>query len=307
MRMELRHLRYFVAVAEEENVTRAATRLHVSQPALSRQISDLEDEIGFLLLERRAKSVRLTDAGRTFLIEARKVLQAADDAVKAARAKAGGAQGELQVGYAPSLTVEILPRALREFQKEFPRVRVMLHDLSTEEMLARLHGGKLQLALTVQPSRKMLRGLRFKQLAAYPVYVAVTPGHRFARMRAVKISELAREPLIAYRREEYPEYQEVLNALFKPGEPRPRIAEEHDGVTSLIAAVESGSGVALVPSCVACMAGPRLKLIPINPAPPPIVVGAITREAPVPELVEKLILAASKKGDKPLTTADGPR
>src|SRR5579884_2843382 len=296
--MELRHLRYFVAVAEEENVTRAAARLHVSQPALSRQISDLEDEIGFLLLERSAKSVRLTDAGRTFLIEARKVLQAADDAVKVARAKAGGAQGELQVGYAPSLTVEILPRALREFQKEFPRVRVMLHDLSTEEMLAQLHNGKLQLALMVQPSRKMLRGLRFTELASYPVQVAVAPGHRFARMRAVKVPDLAREPLITYRREEYPEYQEVLEALFKPGQPHPRIAEEHDGVTSLIAAVESGLGVALVPSCVACMAGPRLRLIPIKPAPPPIVVGAITREGALPELVEKLILAASKKEDK---------
>src|SRR6201996_7492022 len=149
--MELRHLRYFVAVAEEENVTRAASRLHVSQPALSRQIHDLEDEIGFLLLERSAKSVRLTDAGRTFLVEARKVLQAADDAVKAARAKAGGAQGELQVGYAPSLTVEILPRALRAFQAEFPGVRVRLHDLSTEEMIGGLNKGKLQLALQVKP------------------------------------------------------------------------------------------------------------------------------------------------------------
>src|ERR1700741_4580777 len=102
--MELRHLRYFVAVAEEENVTRAAARLHVSQPALSRQIRDLEDEIGFLLLERSAKAVRLTEAGRTFLTEAKAVLQRAEDAVKAARAKAGGAEGEIHVGYAPSLT-----------------------------------------------------------------------------------------------------------------------------------------------------------------------------------------------------------
>src|SRR5437763_10331745 len=83
--VELRHLRYFAAVAETENVSRAALKLHVSQPALSRQIRDLEDELGFLLLERSAKSVRLTDAGRTFLIEARAVLQRVEDAVKAAR------------------------------------------------------------------------------------------------------------------------------------------------------------------------------------------------------------------------------
>src|SRR5688572_20699981 len=102
--VELRHLRYFIAVAEEENVTRAALKLHVSQPALSRQIRDLEEELGFSLLERSAKSVRLTDAGRTFLTEARAVLERAEKAVSAAREIAKGASSELHVGYAPSLT-----------------------------------------------------------------------------------------------------------------------------------------------------------------------------------------------------------
>src|SRR5439155_13647983 len=101
--MELRHLRYFIAVAEGENVSRAALKLHVSQPALSRQIRDLEDELGFLLLERSARSVRLTQAGRAFLTEARAVLQRAEHAVKATRAIASGG-GELHIGYAPSLT-----------------------------------------------------------------------------------------------------------------------------------------------------------------------------------------------------------
>src|SRR6266513_4917023 len=95
--MELRHLRYFIGVAEEENVSRAALKLHVSQPALSRQIRDLEEELGFLLLERSAKAVRLTEAGRAFLTEARAVLQRAEDAVKAARAIATGGRGELHV------------------------------------------------------------------------------------------------------------------------------------------------------------------------------------------------------------------
>src|ERR1051325_2118566 len=102
--MELRHLRYFVAVAGEENVSRAALKLHVSQPALSRQIRAREDELGCLLLERTAKAVRLTEAGRAFLAEARAVLQRAEDAVKAARNIAHGGAGALHVGYAPSLT-----------------------------------------------------------------------------------------------------------------------------------------------------------------------------------------------------------
>src|ERR1700721_2836134 len=102
--MELRHFRYFVAAAEEENVSRAALKLHVSQPGVSRQIRDLEDEIGFQLFERSAKSLRLTEAGKTFLTEARAILQHADDAVKKARAAMSGTHGEIHVGYGRSLT-----------------------------------------------------------------------------------------------------------------------------------------------------------------------------------------------------------
>src|SRR5256885_6229977 len=101
--MELRHLRYFVAVAEAENVSRAALKLRVSQPGVSRQIRDLEEEIGFQLFERSAKSLKLTAAGKIFLTEARAVLQRTEEAIKKARAVADGA-GELHVGYAPSLT-----------------------------------------------------------------------------------------------------------------------------------------------------------------------------------------------------------
>src|SRR5256712_66478 len=145
--MELRHLRYFVAVAEEQNVTRAAARLHVSQPPLSRQIRDLEDELGVALFDHGAKAVRLTEAGRVFLTEARAVVQRADEAVQTVRAVASGQRGEIHVGYAPSLTVELLPRALRFFQEANPGVRVQLHDLSTQEMLRGLRDGKLHVAL----------------------------------------------------------------------------------------------------------------------------------------------------------------
>src|SRR5215469_4655911 len=125
--MELRHLRYFVAVAEEQNVTRAAKRLHVSQPPLSRQIRSLEDELGIALFQHSAKSVRLTEAGRIFLQEARAVLKRADEAIETVKAVAAGRRGSIHVGYAPSLTVEILPRALRRFQDSDPGVQVHLH------------------------------------------------------------------------------------------------------------------------------------------------------------------------------------
>src|SRR5690554_5101082 len=125
--MELRHLRYFVAVAEEQNITRAAARLHVSQPPLSRQIRDLEDELGVALFEHGAKSVRLTDAGRAFLPEAHAALQRVDEAVRTVKAIAAGKRGEIHVGYAPSLAVDLLPAALRKFQELNPHVGVQLH------------------------------------------------------------------------------------------------------------------------------------------------------------------------------------
>src|SRR5437899_2913467 len=133
--VELRHLRYFVAVAEMENVSRAALKLYVSQPALSRQIRDLEDELGFSLLERTAKSVRLTDAGRAFLDNARALLQNADEAVKKARAVASAEPTELHVGHSPTLTVEILPKILRAFQRKMPNVHVRLHDFNNQDMV----------------------------------------------------------------------------------------------------------------------------------------------------------------------------
>ena len=271
--MELRHLRYFVAVAEAENVSRAALKLHVSQPALSRQIRDLEEELGFLLLERTAKSVRLTDAGRVFLAKSRAVLEGADDAVKAARAIARGNRGELHIGYAPTLTARILPPALRVFQTGMPGVRVKLHDLSTEEMLAGLHEGRLQIAFLVRLRTAVLRGLRFEELMRDPLRLAVAPNHPLARQRVVALADAVREPFIAYSREDYPDYHELLASVFSATKARLRIAEESDGGSSLISAVGAGNGVALMPESLACIAGARLKLLPLTPAPKPLSIG----------------------------------
>jgi len=290
--MELRHLRYFVAAAEEENVSRAALKLHVSQPGISRQIHDLEDEIGFQLFERSAKALHLTRAGKIFLIEARAVLQHADDAVKKARAAIGGTQGEIHVGYAPSLTVQILPPTLRVFQEKFPNVRVALHDLSTEEMLAQMRNGKLQLSLMVRLDRNMLRGLDFVELARYPMRVAVAPKHPLAQSKTISLDQVAREPLIAYHRADYPEYHAMLDKLFAAVGRKPRIAEEHDGVSGVVLAVESGGGFAFVPSCVACLVGPRLKLIPLSTATPEVPVVAVWKKEALTEPVKEFIAAA---------------
>jgi len=292
--MELRHLRYFVAVAEEENVSRAALKLHVSQPGISRQIHDLEDEIGFQLFERSAKSVRLTGAGKVFLTEARIVLQHADDAVEKARVAASGTNGEINVGYAPSLTIQILPQALRKFQEKFPGVRVALHDLSTEEMLSQIGEKKLQVALTVRPSAKLLRGLNVEELARYAICVAVAPKHPLAKSKSISLEQISRELLVGYSQKDYPEYHDMLDKLFASVGRKPLIVGEHDGVSSIVADVEAGRGLALVPSCVASMVGSRLKLLPVKPALPAVPVVAIWRKESETELV-KLFIAAAKQ------------
>src|SRR5580692_1009607 len=191
--MELRHLRYFVAVAEEQNITRAALRLHLSQPPLSRQIRNLEDELGIALFDHEANAVRLTEAGRVFLTEARMILRHAEKAAQMAKEVAGGRRGDIQIGYAPSLTVEILPRALRHFRKSNPGVRVQLHDLSTQEMLHGLTDGKLHAALLVRVPPKMLAGLLFEELQRHAVCVALHPSHPLARARRVGLEHVAKE------------------------------------------------------------------------------------------------------------------
>jgi DNA-binding transcriptional LysR family regulator len=272
--MELRHLRYFTAVASLENISRAAARLHVSQPALSRQIRDLEDELGFPLLQRTARSVQLTAAGRVFFDEAKAVLARVDQAVAAARVAASGQGAELHIGYAQTPTLGLLPPTLRLFQERHPRVRVRLHDLATREMLGGLRSGLLQLAFLVGIGASRWRGLRFEPLGEVKTMLAVSPGHRWARRRTVRRETLSREPLISLSRADYPDYHEGLEAWWSavPGIPRP--AEEHDSIASLLAAVEAGIGVAIVAESLAGTAGARVRLIPLDPAPEPLVVGA---------------------------------
>jgi DNA-binding transcriptional LysR family regulator len=292
--MELRHLRYFVAVAEEQNVTRAAARLHVSQPPLSRQIRDLEDELGVALFDHGAKSVRLTEVGKVFLIEARAVVQRADEAVQMVKAVANGKRGEIHVGYAPSLTVKLLPRALKFFQEANPGVRVQLHDMSTQEMLRGLRDGKLHAALLIRVSPKVLAGLIFEELGKFAVCVATHPGHPLARARKVGLEQVAAERLITLSLADYPEYHAWLSNLFAPLKRPPQIAEEHDSATSLIVSVEAGRGVALVQEDFDCLTGPRLKILPLTPAPPPFVVGIAYRKDANSTITSNFVAAAKR-------------
>jgi DNA-binding transcriptional LysR family regulator len=294
--MELRHLRYFVAVAEGENISRAALKLHVSQPGISRQIHDLEDEIGFLLFDRSGKSVRLTVAGKILLGEARDILQRAADAVELARAGAAS-QAEIKVGYAPSGTVEILPRALRAFKGSFPGVRVTLHDLSAEDMLPLLLQKQLDIALTLPP-HKLPRELNMKELERYEPWVAVGTTHPLAKSKCVSLDQIASEPVAALDRKDYPHYHKHLEMLFATIGRKPRIGSEHDSGTSLMAAVEAGREFALLPRSVSGVAGRRLKLVKLRPALPPWSIVALWRKDAETDSIRAFIAAAQGKPAK---------
>jgi len=216
--MELRHLRYFVAVAEALNFTKASARLRVAQPALSRQMTDLEDEIGVDLMKRSPRGVTLTAEGKLFLDEVRELLKRADESVEKVRALARGEYGELHVGYAPSPTVEILPPALAAFQKTVPRVKVLLHDLASDELIAGLQNGRLELAIMVQPAG-LTTGIQFEVMRTYPLCVAMTAVHPFARMKSIPLEQLATEPLVVLRRKEYPDLIATSTAFLLPSAP----------------------------------------------------------------------------------------
>ena len=284
--MELRHLKYFVAVAEAENITRAAERLHVSQPPLSRQIHDLEHELGVTLFERGPKAVRLTKAGKLFLPEAKAVLQRAEEAlrsVKNVRAQ------ELNVGYAPSPTLEVLPAALRLYRKADPNVQVLLHDLSTGEMLSGLRDESLDLALLVIDHARTTPDIRVEKLTEFPMGVLLPLDHPLSRAKAIKVSEIASEDFVAYSEKEYPDYHKFLNKLFQPTKRKPRVATEVDGAASLTTAVSSGRGIAIVADTFGTLAAGCAAFVPLTPCPPPLQLQIAVRRQEADPLVRKFI------------------
>src|SRR5256712_855874 len=287
--VELRHLRYFVAVAEAENVLRAATqKLHVSQPAVSRQIRDLEDELGVQLFERTGKAVSLTDAGRVFLREARAVLERTDEAVKNVRAFAQTGETELRVGYSPLPGAQILPVVLRAFQQAMPDVHVTLHDWSNEQIAVGLRDGRLKVALVARALKRGPFGdFRFEELLREHIRLAVPLNHPFAPRRSVSLADAAQQSFVGLTRADYPDYHGYLAALFASVKNKPQVIEEHDGMTSVVSAVEAGTGEAVALEAFGYTFGNRVKLVRLTPEPKPISFGIAARKGRLSPATEK--------------------
>jgi DNA-binding transcriptional LysR family regulator len=256
--MELRHLRYFLVVGEVLNFTKAAAHLRVAQPPLSRPIQDLEDEIGVDLLRRSSRGVTLTAEGKLFLDEVRELLNRLDESVEKTRALARGEYGELHIGYIPIPTAKILPRALEAFRKAVPRVKLVLHDLSTDELIAGLRNGTLELAIMVQPIGEQTAGIEFETLRSYVWCVALSRAHPLARLKSIPLEKLAGERLVILSRKSYSEYHRILEHIFAPVSGKPRIAMECDSESSLFMEVKAGRAIAVVTTIAKLAAGKRL-------------------------------------------------
>lgn len=256
--MELRHLRYFIAVARELSFTRASAKLRIAQPALSRQVHDLEDEIGVDLLHRGPRGVSLTAEGQLFLTEAQRLIKNADEAVGKTRALARGEYGELNVGYSPMAAAGILPAALANFQEKTPGVKVTLHDLAGDELTTGLLNGSLHLAMMAERTDMTAIGLQYEELRRYKVCVAMAPDHPLARKRSLRVAQAAAEPLVVFRRSDYSGYHTLLERVFAPRGLKPRIAVECDSGGSLVTELEVGHGIALVGEVFRQFAGKRL-------------------------------------------------
>jgi DNA-binding transcriptional LysR family regulator len=262
--MELRHLRYFLAVGEAQNFTKAAALLGVAQPALSRQVRLLEDELGVHLLKRSSRGVALTAGGKLFMAEAREVLKHAADSVEKVRAQSRGQYGELHIGYAPSVTIELLPPALTAFQKAEPRVNILTHDLSSRDITKGLLNGTLELALMPEASSLQIAGLQYEPLIKYPLCVALPKGHPLARLKSISLEKLAAQPLVGLRTRDYPEYAHIRERVFSPLGVKPRVTVECDSGNSVITAIQGGRGVTFVPWVFKQLTGKRLIYRPLT-------------------------------------------
>ena len=269
--MELRHLRYFAAVAAHGSFSRAANNMHLTQPALSRQVKDLEEEIGVPLFLRGTNAVTLTEAGEIFYEEARDLLARADQAIQRVR---GEARNEtLRVGYGPSLTSGIMPKAIERFQAAVPRVRLELEDLTPREMAEKMKEGVLDLVILPDGSNNLMQGFQWSELRRVGLVLVMSKDHPLAKLARIPPQRLKDLPLHGLGRANFPDYAPRLRALLKPYGIMPNLAVLiNDGVSTLFAALEASHGAAILAEGVSSVLPQTMVMRPFSPAFPEIAI-----------------------------------
>ncbi len=248
--MELRHLRYFCAVAEHGSFTAAARQLNVSQSGVSGQVRDLEKEIGLNLFRRKPREVTLTPEGSIFFREAREILIRADRAVEVAVRSSQDLSGSLTVGLCGPVTAAFLPKLIREFRKQFPGVTLALRELVPSAQIEALLNGHIDVAFSRGISPQSKSSVSHELLVREPLIIALQKGHPLAGEQTILLKRLAPERLILYCREGAPEVFDAIVAMCKRAKFSPRIVNTPRSWQSILTMVEAGEGIAIVPSCV---------------------------------------------------------
>ena len=245
--VELRHLRYFVAVAEALSFTKGAQKLRLSQPSLTRQIKDLEEEVGVRLLDRNKQGVSLTRQGGTFLTDAKRILDLSVDIVDSARRPSDLPPAPLNIGYVADLFYDLLPVTLKAFQRSFPTIPINLFDMSCGDQLRALEEGKIDLGFVGLREPIAERGLEFLPIASYPTVAALAKNHPLAKEVVVPLKKLKPLFFIGMSEERYPGYRHWLTKTCRKVGFAPKVLQDMEIERTLIQAVAAGLGVALLP------------------------------------------------------------
>ncbi|MEG4227426.1 LysR family transcriptional regulator [Microcoleus sp. N9_B2] len=244
--MELRHLRYFIAVAEELNFTRAAEKLHIAQPPLSQQIQHLEAELGFQLFRRTKRTVVLTEAGQLFFEESQKILQQVDRAIQLGRQTSRGELGQLTIGFVSSAAHNVVPAILQAFRTRCPAVKLELHELTTNEQLQRLREGRIDIGFVRPPVEE--DGINSEIVFREPLIVALPETHPAADRAQVELRELSTEPFILFPRSQAPGLYDAIVSLCQQAGFSPIAAQEAIQMQTIVSLVAAEMGVAIVPA-----------------------------------------------------------
>jgi DNA-binding transcriptional LysR family regulator len=259
--IELRHLRSFLAVAEELHFGRAATRLGIAQPPLSQQIQRLEASLGTRLFDRTNRRVELTDAGRVLLDHAARVLQGSAAAVEAVRRSARGESGPLRVAFAASVMFLTLPEIIRAFRHRYPEVHLDLREMPTGLQLEALRAGELDIGFLRQPG--VDPELRLVTVMREPLRVALPHRHSLAGQTRIRLESLSEEPFVLFPQELAPGLHAQVMALCRRAGFVPRVVQETRELYTTVSLVEAGMGVTIVPASVAKMGWTSVRYLPI--------------------------------------------
>lgn len=261
--MELRHLRYYIAVAEEQNITRAAGRLNVSQPPLSRQIRGLEEELGVNLLERVGKRLRLTEAGRSFLVKARRIVCDAETSVQQLQEEFGNTKRKLRLGFISPFADDLIAPVVREFQKAHPKSSVTLFDLPPRAQLDRLRAGEIDVAILGNIGDEDRARFRVRCLWRGQMVIVLPDRHPLARRKSIRLAALAGEIWVSLSEVFFPGRRMFLQRACQGSGFEPKIVAELDSLHLMLAAIAVGDGVGIMPAHAAKISHSGCKLVKI--------------------------------------------